>query len=150
MCPLLLSLSSASTRTIPKLQLLLFCFITLKHFALRKALNYKVVLASLSHHAFLILDMCISSALFPSTMPPPSSTRTAALCFSLLCEPDSAVLSLHVPVEQGFLGLQAAGQGHEDRVDVLRLPWVLRRRLKQQHVVGVSKLQRHVGGHLGQ
>lgn len=78
-----------------------------------------------------------------------SSTGTVTLCFSFLCEPHSSVLSLHIPVEKGFLGLEAAGKGHEDRINILALLWVLCWRLKQQHVVGICKLQCHVGGHLG-
>lgn len=54
-----------------------------------------------------------------------SSTRTITLCLSLLCEAHSPVLSLHVSVEQRFLSLQTAGQGHEDRVDVLTFSRVL-------------------------
>lgn len=77
-----------------------------------------------------------------------ASTGTITLCFSLLCEPDPPVFSLHISVEQRLLGLEAAGQRHEDGVDILTLPGVLGRRFKQQHVVGIRKLQRRIGGNL--
>lgn len=77
-----------------------------------------------------------------------ASTGTITFCLSLLCESDPPVFSLHISVEQRLLGLEAAGQRHEDGVDILTLPGVLGRRFKQQHVVGICKLQRRVGGNL--
>lgn len=92
----------------------------------------------------------VLSSLLPSVTPlPSSSTGTITLCLSLLRKSDPPVFSLHVSVEQGLLGLQTAGQRHEDGVHVLTLPGVFGRRLEQQHVVGVGKFERRVGGNLG-
>ena len=74
--------------------------------------------------------------------------RTGVLRIGFLGESHSAVLPLHVPVEQGLLGLKPASQAHEDRVHILAFLGVLCRCLKEQHVVGVGKLERRVGGHL--
>lgn len=103
---------------------------------------------SLTLPSSLFLDVSLFPLLCLPLLVSLFSTGTITLCFSCLCKSNSSVFSFYVSVEQGFLGLQAAGQGHENGVDILTLPWVLGWCFKQQHIVGISKLQCHVGGNL--
>lgn len=78
-----------------------------------------------------------------------ASTRAVTLVnICLLWKPNPSILPLNIPVQQGLLGFQPTCQAHENGVHVLALLWVLGRGLKQQHVVGVCKLEGSVGRHL--
>jgi len=83
----------------------------------------------------------------------PGSARAGGFGASVVGRLQPAGLArppLQVPAEQRALGLQPAGQAHENGVHVLAFLRVLGRGLEQKHVVRIGELQGHAGWHLDQ